>query len=263
MPVFLLLVVALLAFHVSANEAPEEAEPLVPELQNLGLLGTLTGDIELGFLFIDGNTDARGWRVNTELVHENDFFRNRYNVQGRIQKNQFTNSETGEVRTEATVKRYALSGQSNYKFLSGSTSFFGRGAYAYDMFGSFRQVGSLATGYANRVYQKQANYLDLETGPGFAYREGASGSTSKGLIWFLAVNFEQEIYKGSRFRQTFEGNVSVDGENSAYTSRSSLTAQINGRLAMRLSFSVSHNSQPEGNLQTTDTETSASLVYQF
>lgn len=263
MPVFLLLVVTMLAFHTSANETPEEAEPLVPELLNLGLLGTITGDIEVGFLFIDGNTDARGWRFNTEMVHENDFFRNRYSVQGRLQKNQFTNSESGDVSTETTVKRYAVVAQSNYKFLTGTTSFFGRSAYAYDMFGSFKQVGSLATGYANRVYQKQANYLDLETGPGFAFREGASGATSKGIIWFLGVNFEQEIYKGSRFRQSFEGSVSIDGENSIYTSRSVLTSQVNGRLAMRFSFSISHNSRPEGQLQTTDTETSASLVYQF
>lgn len=262
MPVLIFLL-GLLAFNAVANEEPEEAEPLVPELRDLGILGTITGDIELGFLFIDGNTDARGWRLNTEMVHENDFFRNRYNIQGRVQKNQFTDTATGEVRSEPTVKRYAVSAQSNYKFLTGTTSFFGRGAYAYDMFGSFRQVGSLATGYANRVYEKQSNYLDLETGPGFAYRESASRNTTMGFIWFLAANFEQEIYKGSRFRQTFEGNVSLDGENSMFTSRSSLTSQINGRLAMRVSFSVNHNSRPEGKLQPTDTETSASLVYSF
>ena len=61
MPVLIFLL-GLLAFNAVANEEPEEAEPLVPELRDLGILGTITGDIELGFLFIDGNTDARGSR---------------------------------------------------------------------------------------------------------------------------------------------------------------------------------------------------------
>lgn len=262
MPVLLLLL-GFFSFAVFANEEPEADEITVPGLIDLGILGTITGDIELGFLFMDGNTDARGWRIASEMVHDSEYFRNRYNIQGRLQKNQYTDNATGDVSKQTTVKRYALSGQSNYKFLTGTQSFFGRGAYAYDMFGAFRQQGSLASGYANRIYERQANYLDLETGPGFAYRESATGITTKGLIWFLAANIEQEIYKGSRFRQTFEGNVSLDGQNSMFTSRSTLTSQVNGRLAMRLSFSAHYNSRPEGKLETLDTETSASLVYSF
>lgn len=262
MPLILLILMCF-SFAVAASEEPEHDEIILPGLIDLGVLGTITGDIEVGFLFMEGNTNARGWRVATEMVHDTELFRNRYQFQGRLQKNQFIESSTGEVSTQTTVKRYALSGQSNYKFLSGTQSFFGRGAYAYDMLGAFKVQGSLATGYANRIYEQQTNYLDLETGPGFAFRESASGTTTKGLIWFLAANLEQEIYKGSRFRQTFEGNVSLDGENSMFTSRSTLTSQINGRLAMRLSFSANYNSRPEGDLDTLDTETSASLVYSF
>ncbi|MCB5225842.1 DUF481 domain-containing protein [Alishewanella sp. 16-MA] len=262
MPVLILLL-GLLSFSVLANEEPENDAGTLPEFIDLGILGTITGDIELGFLFIDGNTEARGWRLVTEMVHDTEYFRNKYQFQGRLQKNQFTNTDTGDVTSQTTIKRYAFTGQSNYKFLSGTQSFFGRAAYAYDMLGAFKQQGQLVTGYANRIYEHQANYLDLETGPGFAYREAASGNTSRGLIWFLAANFDQELYKGSRFRQTFEGNVSLDGNNSIFTSRTSLTSQINGRLGMRLSFSVNYNSEPEGDAETTDTETSASLVYAF
>ncbi len=262
MPVFLLLL-GLFSFTALANNEPENDPGDMPEFIDLGVLGTITGDVELGFLFLSGNTDARGWRVVTEMVHDTEYFRNRYQLQGRLQKNKFTEADTGEAFTQTTIKRYAFSGQSNYKFLSGTQSFFGRAAYSYDMLGAFKQQGQIATGYANRIYEKQANYLDLETGPGFAYRESASGNTSRGLIWFLAANFEQELFKGSRFKQSFEGNVSLDGENSMFTSRTSLTSQINGRLAMRFSFSANYNSRPEGDLETMDTETSASLVYSF
>lgn len=262
MPVLLLLL-GLLSFSALANSEPEAAETAMPELLDLGFLGTITGDLEVGFLFLNGNTDARGWRVSSDIVHDTEFFRNRYHINGRVQEDQKHDSATGKSSSHTTIKRYGVSGQSNYKFITGSQSFFGRGAYAYDMFGAFLQQGSLSTGYANRVYEQQANYLDLETGPGFAYQESASGEVGNGMIWFLAANFEQELYKGSRFRQTFEGNVSLDGENSMFTSRSSLTSQINGRLAMRFSFSAKYNSRPEGELETMDTETSASLVYAF
>ena len=104
MPVLLLLL-GLLSFAVVANEEPEHDEITMPGLIDLGILGTITGDIELGFLFMDGNTDARGWRIATEMVHDTEYFRNRYNVQGRIQKNQFTDNTTGDVNSQTTVKR--------------------------------------------------------------------------------------------------------------------------------------------------------------
>ncbi len=230
---------------------------------DLGYFGTVTGDIELGFLFIGGNTDAKGWRVNTEMVHELEYFRNRYNVYGRVQENRVRNSTTNEVSRITSAKRYGFSGQSNYKFLTGTQTVFGRGAYAYDMFGAFRQQGSAVVGYANRVYERQSDYLDLETGPGMSYQESAAGNTNRGLVWFLALNLEQTLYKGSRFRQTFEGSVSLDGENSVFISRSTLTSQVNGRMSMRMSFIARHNSRPEGRLKTMDTETAASLVYSF
>lgn len=230
---------------------------------DLGFFGTVTGDIELGFLFIGGNTDAKGWRVNTEVVHELEYFRNRYNVYARVQENRVINTSTNETSSITSAKRYGFSGQSNYKFLTGTQTVFGRGAYAYDMFGAFRQQGSAIVGYANRMYERQSDYLDLETGPGLSYQENANGNTSRGLVWFLAMNLEHTLNKGSRFRQTFEGSVSLDGENSVFVSRSTLTSQVNGRMSMRMSFIARHNSRPEGLLKTMDTETAASLVYSF
>jgi len=57
--------------------------------------------------------------------------------------------------------------------------------------------------------------------------------------------------------------VSLDGKNSSWQSRSSLTSQVNGRLSMRLNFTVKYDSNPGQFRQKTDTETSATLVYSF
>lgn len=229
----------------------------------LEFLGTIGGDIELGLLINTGNTEAHSIRINSELSHEMEYFRNKYQLYGRIQRSKVFNAITEQNDDVTTAKRYGITGQSNYKFLIGRQSVFGRGAYLYDMFGAFKVQSSLAVGYANRVYEMQANYIDLETGPGFAHQRSASGRTNTGLIWFLAFNMEQQIYKGSSFKQSFEGSVSLDGANSTFVSRSSLTSQLFDKLSMRFSFTARHNSRPEGNAETMDTETAASLVYTF
>ncbi len=229
----------------------------------LEFLGTIGGDIELGLLVNTGNTEAHSVRINSELLHELEYFRNKYQVYGRIQRSKVINPDSGHKDDTTTAKRYGITGQSNYKFLVGRQSLFGRGAYLYDKFGAFRLQSSLAVGYGNRVYEMQTNYIDLETGPGFAHQRTASGNTNTGLIWFLAFNLEQKIYEGSSFRQTFEGSVSLDGANSTFVSRSSITSQLFDKLSMRFSFAARHNSRPEGNLKTMDTETAASLVYTF
>ena len=42
----------------------------------LDFLGTIGGDIELGLLVNTGNTEAHSIRINSELLHEMEYFRN-------------------------------------------------------------------------------------------------------------------------------------------------------------------------------------------
>jgi putative salt-induced outer membrane protein YdiY len=247
---------------VQASETaslPDSEEPLQP----IGFFGTVTGDVELGFLLTSGNTDAFAIRANSELVHELEYFRNRYQLQSLLQKSNITDVSSGEQNRVTTASRYSFTGQSNYKLVTGRESVFARGAYAYDKFGAFTQQASLAVGYGNRIYEQRTNYLDLETGPGFAQQESAAGNRRSGAIWFLAANLDYQLWDNSSFRQSLESAVSLDGENSTLLSRSSLTAKVADKLSMRVNFVVRYNSRPEGNLRETDTETSASLVYTF
>lgn len=229
----------------------------------IGFFGTVTGDIELGLMLTTGNTDSFAIRTNSELVHELQYFRNKYSLQGLIQKNNIPNAESGEKQRVTTANRFGFTGQSNYKFVTGRQSIFGRGAYQRDEFGAFREQTSLVGGYGNRIYEQMTDYLDLETGLGYAHQQGANGNNNTGFIWYLAANLEYGFFNGSKFRQTFESSMSLDGENSTILSRSSITTKIVGSLAMRLNFIVKYHSEPAIKLQKTDTETSASLVYTF
>ena len=104
------------------DSLPTSEEPLQP----IGFFGTVTGDVELGFLFTSGNTDSFAIRANSELVHDLEYFRNRYQLQSLLQKNNVTNSDTGEKDQVTTASRYSFTGQSNYKLVKGRESIFGR-----------------------------------------------------------------------------------------------------------------------------------------
>lgn len=254
------LVLSLYGVQASEMEAlPDNEEPLQP----IGFFGTVTGSVELGFLLTSGNTDSFAIRANSELVHDLQYFRNKYQLHSLIQKNNVFDANSEKKHRVTTANRYGFSGQSNYKLVTGRESVFGRGSYSYDRFAAFREQATLAAGYGNRLYEQQSSYVDLESGPGFAYQRSAAGNYNSGAIWFLAANLDYAIFDNTRFRQTFEGALSLNGENSTLLSRSSITAKIVDKLSMRFNFVVRHNSRPESALRKTDTETSASLVYTF
>ncbi|MEE1999932.1 DUF481 domain-containing protein [Alkalimonas sp. MEB108] len=223
----------------------------------------LGGDVELGLLYSSGNTKATSVRLNSELVHEIPYFRNRYQVQGLTRTSKVRNADDDGYNRVTSGQRIGLTGQSNYKFAASNQSGFGRAAYLNDRFGAFREQASVALGYANRVFDQSPSYLDLETGPGVGYQRRQNGDSEGGLIWFAAANLEYKVYQGTRFRQALETILSLDGESSSVLSRSSLTAQLNGRLSMRFNFIVKYDSKPDPGRFKTDTETSASVVYSF
>jgi putative salt-induced outer membrane protein len=222
-----------------------------------------SGDVEVGVVLSRGNTEATAVRTNTELKHELENFRNKYFIQTLLQRNTQTNSATGEKEDNTTGQRVGLTAQSNYKFFRSDSSLFGRAAYLNDRFGAFREQSSVAVGYANRLYEDGQNYLDFETGPGMAYDRPSEGESNSGMIWYAAGNFEYHFSETSKFKQTLEYAVSLDGHNTSYTSRSAVTAQINNQLALRLSLNIKYDSDVGVDKKSTDSETAASIVYSF
>ncbi len=82
------------------------------------------------------------------------------------------------------------------------------------------------------------------------------------MIWYAAGNFEYHFSETSKFKQTLEYAISLDGHNTSYTSRSAITAQINNELALRLSLNIKYDSDVGVEIRKhTDSETAASIVY--
>lgn len=221
------------------------------------------GDIELGFVFNRGNTDATAIRTNLDLMHEYNDYRNKYLVQSLYQRSGTIDDETGEKNPKTSAQKIYLVGQTNYKFYRSEHSMFGRASYLNDRFGAFREQASFATGYANRLYRNGDSYWDFETGPGVAYQETAAGENSSGIIWFAATTFNVAFNERNSFKQAFEWSASLDGKNSTWQSRSNLTSHLNGQWSMRLSLIVKFDSDPGPFRVKKDTETAATIVYSF
>lgn len=222
-----------------------------------------SGDLEVGVVLSRGNTESTALRSNAEINQELEQFRNKYYIQTLLQRNTRLDGSTGEKDNYTTGQKIGLTAQSNYKFWRSSSSLFGRGSYLNDRFGAFREQLTVAAGYANRLYEQGDNYLDFETGPGLAYDRPSQGESNSGFIWYAAGNLEYHLSPTSKFKQTLEYNVSMDGHNTSYISRSALTAQINNRLALRLSVNVKYDSDVQEGKKSTDSETAVTVVYSF
>src|SRR5690606_15261486 len=135
-------VLMLCLYGVQASETehlPSSEEPLQP----IGFFGTVTGDVELGFLLTSGNTDSFAIRANSELVHELEYFRSRYQLQRLLQYYNVPTARTGDKTQVTSACRQGVTGQSSYNTVYGRQSVFGRGAYLHEKFGAFKEQASL------------------------------------------------------------------------------------------------------------------------
>lgn len=80
----------------------------------------------------------------------------------------------------------------------------------------------------------------------------------------LAANYQYDFSENAKFTQTLASDVAVEsGSNTRTKAVSAITANLNHSLALKASFTVTHNSEvPEGRTST-DSETALTLVYSF
>jgi putative salt-induced outer membrane protein len=105
--------------------------------------------------------------------------------------------------------------------------------------------------------------IDVEIGPGYVWNEFDSGDKQQGTIFHGAFKWEHQLTVATRFRQEIVTDLSFSGANSKTKLDSSFIADINGRLAMKVSFFIEHNTKPDEGIKNVDTETGITLVYSF
>lgn len=236
-----IFVTGLLTLLVTATSYAETKDPE---------FGTWKGNVELGIVYTTGNTETETTSAKAKAATETEDWRHTIKYESLKSADQGT----------TTAERYVVNGQSDYK-LDKKNFFFVMLNYENDRFSGYDYRITEAIGFGRRVLDEPNLTLDLEIGPGARQSKLETGETENEGMVRGAGRLNWKISESSNFTE----DLTVDaGEDSTVTkSVSALSAQINGSLATKITYTIKNTSDVPPGVEKTDTETSVTLVYKF
>jgi putative salt-induced outer membrane protein len=212
--------------------------------------GSWKGNAELGIVNTTGNTETETISAKAKAETEREKWRHTINFEALNSSDQ----------NATTAERYFLSGQSSYK-MGKKNFFFVLLSYEDDRFSGYDYRVTESIGYGRRVIGEPDLTLDLEIGPGARQSKLESGGSEDELLVRGAAKLAWKISKTSKFSEDFSTEV---GEDVTVTkSVTGLSAQINGSLATKITYTIKNTSDVPVGVKKTDTETAVTLVYSF
>lgn len=209
-----------------------------------------TSSAELGAAVATGNSQSTNVNAKLKIKYHDEPWTNKLRLET------LRASENGN----ATANRVLGSFESNYS-LDKRNYVFGATRAIRDTFSGYDYQVNAATGLGHRFWMSDAGSFTLEVGPGFRRAKLNTGETSNDLIGRVNGDLEYRFSQMGKFEQ--ELTVLAGHNNTEIESVSSLSASMTKKLAMKLSYTVQHNTQVPANTRHTDTFTSVNLVYQF
>lgn len=214
-----------------------------------------SGEIAIGYANQSGNTEETTYSGKFDIEREKDQWR--YKI--------LLDSLNSKASGERSSERYFLSNRLAYQF-SDTNYAFGYAAYDDDRFSGFDYQATLSAGYGRRLLNNEKMQWDVEVGPG--YRESkteATGTTesdtSEELIVRMYTNYSWNFTDTANFSQTLE--VEAGSDNTISRSVSSLSTQVIGALALKLSYAIKYTEEVPTDRKHADQETVLSLAYTF
>lgn len=210
------------------------------------------GSAELGYVTTGGNTETES--LNAKAKGETDRENWRHTISLEALKTSDQNTTTAE--------RYLASLQSDLKLGESKKNFlFVMISYEDDRFSGYDYRVTEVVGYGRRVIETPKVIFDLEVGPGARQSKLDSGDTESETMVRGAAKLGWNISDNSKFTEELSTDV---GEDVTITkSVTGLTANINGSLATKLTYTIKNTSKVPPGFEKTDTETAVTLVYKF
>ena len=256
------LLSVLVAASAATNAFAEDAEQKTWEVTS-----------ELGAIVTSGNTETTTLKGGIKVQHNLESWNNEYKLDG-IYKEDEVDDANGNKVTQRTNEKYSISAQGNYKLNEEHSHLFIYGSHVSDYFGAYRSESVISAGYGLRLLNEKTMWLSEEIGPGYKYLEYPDDSTEvdengnplagefEGEVIALGkLDYNWQISDNARFTQLVA--VEYGDTNTKTRSETALLAKINGSLQMKVAFNVTNNSDVADDKESTDTETSFTLVYSF
>ncbi len=256
------LLTLLVAASAATNAFAEDAEKKTWEVTS-----------ELGAIVTSGNTETTTLKGGLKVLHHLENWNNEYKIDG-IYKEDEVEDENGDKDKQRTNEKYSASAQGNYKLNEKNSHLFIYGSHVSDYFGAYRTESVISAGYGLRLIDQPDMWLNAEFGPGYKFFEYSDDSTQvdddgnllagesdSEVIALGKLDYNWQISDSARFTQLV--SVEYGDSNTKTRSETALLAKINGSLQMKVAFNVTNNSEVADDEESTDTETSLTLVYSF
>jgi putative salt-induced outer membrane protein len=219
-----------------------------------------TMDAELGVIFTTGNTETTSFKGKISAHQELEMWSNDYLAEALYKEDQVTN-DVGEDISQTTAQKYFLSGQGNYKLQDPNHRIFAFASYEDDKFSSYDYQSTIAAGWSQKLWDDASSKFEYSVGPGYSFNKTNLGETENGFIVRASLAYQWKISDTATFKQGLSSEIGSN--NTKSKSETSLSAQINGSLAMKLALTMDHNSDVADGTEKLDTQTSVTLVYTF
>jgi putative salt-induced outer membrane protein YdiY len=213
-----------------------------------------SGSVEMGYVSTTGNTNTSNIKGHADLKREKDQWR--YEAQADA-----LNTEEDDKRS---AEKYFLSNKLDYTFAP-NTYTFGYASYENDRFSGYDWQAVVAAGVGYRLLDTDTMTWDVEAGPGYRYSKVSENTEGAGdekeAIARLSTKYQWKLSDTAVFQE--ELSVESGSSNTVTRSITSLKTNIVGQLAMKLSYTVKHNTNVPPDTRRSDTETAVTLVYGF
>ncbi|MFI9652435.1 DUF481 domain-containing protein [Guyparkeria halopsychrophila] len=211
---------------------------------------TWSGSAELGASITTGNTESSTVNGKFAVGYVTGPWTHRFRLEA------MQASEDGDDTANRALGEF----ESNYA-LTERDYLFGVLRATHDEFSGYKYQSSLAAGYGRKIWLSERGYWDAEIGPGVRIAETEDGERGTNAIVRLSSGFEYRLSDYAKFNQ--DVTVLAGQDNTEIESVTGLSTSLTETLAMKLSYTVAHNTDVPAGTEKTDTYTSVNLVYNF
>jgi putative salt-induced outer membrane protein YdiY len=208
-----------------------------------------TGEVDFGYTANTGNTESSAGHAKLSTTQTREKWRYTLGF-----------AATGKSEDkETTAEKYLLTTQVDYK-IDQYKYYFSKFKYEDDRFSGFDYKSTLSGGYGRRLLNLASHQIDGEAGIGYQHNELDNGDSDQGGILAANIRYQWSISETASLNH--ETNLEI-GNNTISRSITSLKAQLNHSLALRVAYIVEYTDDVPADSEHTDTETTISLVYSY
>ncbi|MEQ5786962.1 DUF481 domain-containing protein [Erythrobacter sp. NFXS35] len=235
---------------ILARIAEAEAAAEQEAIRTSGLLENWSGKGELGAFQSTGNADNVGITAGLGLVREGINWRHK--LSGR--------ADYQESEGVVTREQYLAAYEPNYK-LSDRLYAYGLAQYERDRFQGFSARYSASGGLGYDVLTGESMTLSVKAGPAWRRTELVGGASSSSFAGLAAADFDWKLAETISLTQ--DASALVQSGSSTFISDTGLVAKLSGKVSVRLSYTLEHDTAPPQGAVKTDTLSRVTLIYDF